>query len=128
MGVRGRSGGRIQHRMADRLLVDEERMRNALRGQELQKALVICERIAASLRSRIAESPTAKNGARARANGQEPPGRVRLSKIAHRLGIDPRTLRKHIEQEDFVEHPVARVWLVHEARFDRYYAARGRKF
>jgi hypothetical protein len=114
--------------MADRLLVDEERMRTALRGLEFRKALAICERIATGLRSRIDESAAPKKPPQATANGQEPTGRVRLSKIAHRLGIDPRTLRKHIEQEDFVEHPVARVWLVHEARFDRYYAARGRKF
>lgn len=102
-------------------------MRVALRGKQFREALVICQRITHTLRTRIDDSAAPQSTPRVAANGSEGDGRVRLSKIAHRVGVDPRTLRRHIEKEDFVEHPCPRVWLVYEARFDRWYTARGRK-
>jgi hypothetical protein len=110
-----------------RLVVEARRMDEALRGRDLSRALRICGRIERGIRARIAESAAPPPAPRAASNGGESDGRVRLSKIAHRLGVDPRTLRQHIADQEFVENPVPRVWLVHEARFERWYTARGRK-
>jgi hypothetical protein len=81
-----------------------------------------------SLQTRVDESPARKRAGRAAAPaGQQANGKVRLSKIAHQLGIDTRTLRRHIADEPFLEHPVPRVWLVDEPSFRQWYSARGRK-
>jgi AraC-like DNA-binding protein len=101
-------------------------MTKALRTNDLRAALRICERIERALRSR-AELSTPPPAPRAAHAGVRSDGRVRLSKLAGRLGMDPRTLLKHIAEQDFVENPVPRVWLVHESRFEHWYAEHGRK-
>jgi hypothetical protein len=115
--------------LPDRLHVDQERMRTAVRARDLERALRICKRIAATLRTRIDESRAPKAATDGRGNGKRAidGDRVRHSQLAHRLGIDPRTLLRHIADQEFVEHPVPRVHLVHVSRFERWYAERGRK-
>jgi hypothetical protein len=109
--------------MADRLEVEERRLRAAIRSGATGEARAILRRIDAALKSSVAESPRKRGAPRppeaGPSDGEAPRGNawVRHTALARELGIDPRTLWASIEHQPFA-HPMGdRIKLVHRARF-----------